>query len=57
MLLIDNALNNVEDSSKSLNDKGSCIEYERKIFRKTNISNFLIRTRFEILVFREILRS
>ena len=37
---------------------GSSIKYVRKIFRKTNISNPLIRTRtLEILVFRKILRT
>ena len=40
-------------------DQGSSINYVRKIFRKTNICNPLIRTRMglEILVFWNILRT
>ena len=44
-------------------DKGPSIKYVRKIFRKTNISNPLIRTRtcvcrgLEMLVSRKILRT
>ena len=43
--------------------KGSSIKYVRKVFRKTNFSNPLIRTRtyayqgVEMLVFRKILRA
>ena len=50
--------------NKWANRKGSSIKYVRKIFRKTNISNPLIRTHvrvcnrgLEMLVFREILRT
>ena len=49
-------------SSKIIN-LGSSIKYKRKIFRKTNISNTLIRhvrvriRGLEMLVFREILRT
>ena len=38
------------ESYRLLNNKGSSIKYVRKIFRKTNISNPLIRTRTYVCV-------